>query len=99
MGTAIPTMGTLVNKGGYNPEVQVRGSHAAHTWHAGRGTGQGWGDKRTCRTGAPLRVGKGHHDAFAGELQGRSPRITGKMKRVRKCESSSMKKYSTRRIL
>ena len=61
MGTAAPAMGTLVNRGGYNPEVRVRGGCAAHTWRAGRGTGQGRGGRRTRRTGAPLRVGKGHH--------------------------------------
>ena len=61
MGTAIPAVGTLVNRGGYNPEVRVRGGHAAHKWRAGRGTGQGRGGGRTRRTGAPLRVGKGHH--------------------------------------
>ena len=61
MGTAAPAVGTLVNRGGYNPEVRVRGGRAVHTWRAGRGIGQGWGGRRTCRTGAPLRVGKGHH--------------------------------------
>ena len=61
MGTAAPVVGTLVNRGSYNPEVRVRGGRAAHTWRAGRGTGQGRGRGRTCRTGAPLRVGKGHH--------------------------------------
>ena len=61
MGTAIPAVGMLVNRGGYNPEVRVRGGRAAHTWRAGRGTGQGWRGGRTRRTGAPLRVGKGHH--------------------------------------
>ena len=39
MGTAAPAVGTLVNRGGYNPEVWVRGGRAAHTWRAGRGTG------------------------------------------------------------
>ena len=61
MGTATPAVGTLVNRGGYNPEVRVRGGRAAHTWRAGRGTGQGRGGGRMRRTGAPLRVGKGHH--------------------------------------
>ena len=54
-------MGMVVNRGSYNPEVRVRGGRAAHTWRAGRGTGQGRGRGRTRRTGAPLRVGKGHH--------------------------------------
>ena len=58
---AVPAVGTLLNRGGYNPKVRVRGSHAAHTWRAGRGIGQGWGGGRTRRTGAPLRVGKRHH--------------------------------------
>ena len=61
METANPAVGTLVNRGSYNPEVWVRGGRAAHTWCAGRGTGHGRGRGRTCRTGAPLRVGKGHH--------------------------------------
>ena len=61
MGTAVRAMGTLVNSGGYNPEVRVRGGRAARTWRAGRGTGQGQGGGRTRQTGAPLRVGKGHH--------------------------------------
>ena len=61
MGTAVPGVGTLVNRGGYNPEVRVRGGHAAHTWRAGRGTGQGRRGGRMRRMGAPLRVGKGHH--------------------------------------
>ena len=61
MGTAAPAVGTLVNRGGYNPKVWVRGSRVAHTWRAGRGTGLGWGGGRTRRTGAPLRIGKGHH--------------------------------------
>ena len=61
MGTAVSAVGTLVNRDGYNPEVRVRGGRAAHTWRAGRGTGQGRGGERTRRTGAPLRVGKGHH--------------------------------------
>ena len=61
MGTAVPAVGTLANRGGYNPEVRVRGGRAAHTWHAGRGIGQGRGGGRTRQTGAPLRVGKGHH--------------------------------------
>ena len=61
MGTAEPAVGTLVNRGSYNPEVWVRGGRAAHTSRAGRGTGQGRGRGRTRRTGAPLRVGKGHH--------------------------------------
>ena len=39
----------------------MRGGRAAHTWRASRGTGQGRGGGRTRRTGAPLRVGKGHH--------------------------------------
>ena len=39
MGTAVPAVGMLVNRGGYNPEVRVRGGCAAHTWRAGRGTG------------------------------------------------------------
>ena len=38
MGTAAPAVGTLVNRGGYNPEVRVRGGRAAHTWdRAGSG--------------------------------------------------------------
>ena len=61
IGMAALVVGTLVNRGSYNPEVRVRGGRAAHTWRAGRGTGQGRGRGRTCRTGAPLRVGKGHH--------------------------------------
>ena len=61
MGTAAPAVGTLVNRGSYNFEVRVRGGRAAHTWRVGRGTGQGRGRGRTRRTGAPLRVGKGHH--------------------------------------
>ena len=61
MGTPVPAVGTLVNRGGYNPEERVRGGRAAHTWRAGRGTGQGRGGERTHRTGAPLRVGKGQH--------------------------------------
>ena len=61
MGTAAPAVGTLVNRGSYNPEVRVRGGHAAYTWRAGRGTGQGQGRRQTRQTGAPLRVGKGHH--------------------------------------
>ena len=61
MGSAAPTVGTLVNRGGYNPEVRVRGGRVAHTWRAGRGTGQGRGGGQTRRMGAPLRVGKGHH--------------------------------------
>ena len=61
MGTAVHAVGTLVNKGGYNPEVRVRGGRAAHMWCAGKGTGQGRGGGRTRQTGAPLRVGKGHH--------------------------------------
>ena len=61
MKTAVPAAGTLVNRGGYNPEVRVRGGRVAHTWRAGRGIGQGRGGGRTRRTGAPLRVGKGHH--------------------------------------
>ena len=61
MGTAASAVGTLVNRGSYNPKVRVRGGRAAHTWCAGRGTGQGWERGRTRRTGAPLRVGKGHH--------------------------------------
>ena len=61
MGTAVPAVGMLVNRGGYNPEVRVRGGRAAHMWCAGRGIGQGRGGGRTHRTGAPLRVGKGHH--------------------------------------
>ena len=61
MGTAAPAVGTLVNRGSYNPDVWVRGGRAAHTWCAGRGTRQGRGRGRTRRTGAPLRVGKGHH--------------------------------------
>ena len=69
MGTAVPGVGTLVNRGGYNPEVRVRGGHAAHTWRAGRETGQGRGGRRTCRTGTPLRVGKGHHVVRALHIQ------------------------------
>ena len=61
MGTADPAVETLVNRGSYNPEVWVRGGRAAHMWRVGRGTGQGRGGGRTRRTGAPLRVGKGHH--------------------------------------
>ena len=61
MGTAVPTVGTLVNRGGNNPEVQMRGGRAAHRWRAGRGTGQDREGGRTCRMGAPFRVGKGHH--------------------------------------
>ena len=61
MGTAVPVVGMLANRGGYNPEVRVRGGRAAHTWCAGRGTGQGRGGGRTRRMDAPLRVGKGHH--------------------------------------
>ena len=61
MGTAAPTMGTLVNRGGYNPKVRVRGDRAAHTWRTSRGTRLGRGGERTRRMGAPLRVGKGHH--------------------------------------
>ena len=61
MGTAVSAVGTLVNRGGYNPKVRVRGGRAAHMWRAGRGTGQDWRGGRTRRTGAPLRVGKGHH--------------------------------------
>ena len=38
----------------------VRGGHEAHTWRAGRGSGQGRGGGRTRRTGTLLRVGKGH---------------------------------------
>ena len=69
MGTATPAVGTLVNRGSYNPEVRVRGGCAAHTWRAGRGTGQGRGRGRTRRTGAPLRVGKGHHVVLALHFQ------------------------------
>ena len=61
MGTVVPTVGTLLNRGSYNPEVWVRGGRAAHTWRAGRGTGQSQGGGQTRRTGAPLRVGKEHH--------------------------------------
>ena len=61
MGTAISAMGMLVNRGGYNPEVRVRGGRAAHTWRVDRGTGQRRGGGRMRRTGVPLRVGKGHH--------------------------------------
>ena len=61
MGTAVPAVGALANRGGYNPDIQVRGGCAAHTWRAGRGIGQGRGGGWTLRTGAPLRVGKGHH--------------------------------------
>ena len=61
MGTAVPSVGTLLNRGGYNPEVRVQGGRAGHTWRAGRGTGQGWGGGWMHRTGAPLRVGKEHH--------------------------------------
>ena len=69
MGTTAPAVGTLVNRGSYNPEVRVRGGRAAHTWRAGRGTGQGQGCGRTRRTGAPLRVGKGHHVVLALHFQ------------------------------
>ena len=49
MGTAVPAMGTLVNRGGYNPEVRVRGGCAAHTWQA-EGQGRvGEADERTER--------------------------------------------------
>ena len=58
MGTAAPVVGTLVNRGGYNPEARVRGGRVAHTWRAGRETGQGRGGGRTRRTGAPLRLGR-----------------------------------------
>ena len=61
MGTAVPGVGTLLNRGGYNPEVRVRGGRAAHMWRSGRGIGLGWRGRRMRRTGAPLRVGKGHH--------------------------------------
>ena len=61
MGTAVTAAETLVNRGGYNPKVRVRGGRAAHTWRASRGIGQGRGGGWTHRTGAPLRVGKGHH--------------------------------------
>ena len=44
---AVLGVGTLLNRGGYNPEVWVRGGRAAHTWHAGRGTGQGRGGGQT----------------------------------------------------
>ena len=69
MGTTVPGVGTLVNRGSYNPEVRVRGGRAAHTWCAGRGTGQGRRGRRTLRTGAPLRVGKGHHVVPALHIQ------------------------------
>ena len=36
---AVPAVGTLVNRDGYNPEVRVRGGRAAHKWHAGKGIG------------------------------------------------------------
>ena len=36
MGTAVPAVEMLANRGGYNPEVRVRGGHAAHMWHAGK---------------------------------------------------------------
>ena len=39
----------------------MRSGREAHTWRAGRGSGQGRGGRRTRRTGAPLRVRKGHH--------------------------------------
>ena len=39
----------------------MRGGREAHTWHAGRGSGQGRAGGWTCRTGARLRVEKGHH--------------------------------------
>ena len=55
MGTAAPAVGTLVNRGSYNPDVRVRGGRAAHTWCAGRGIGQGRGRGRMRRTGTPLR--------------------------------------------
>ena len=44
MGTAAPAVGTLVNRGSYNPEVRVRGSRAAHTWRAGQRDRVGSGD-------------------------------------------------------
>ena len=69
MGTAVPSVGTLVNRGGYNPEVRVRGGRAAHTWRAGKGTRQGRRGGRTRRTGALLRVGKGHHVVPALHIQ------------------------------
>ena len=46
MGTAAPVVGTLVNRGGYNPEARVRGGRVARTWRAGRETGQGRGGGR-----------------------------------------------------
>ena len=39
----------------------MQGGCAAHTWRTDKGTRQGRGGGRTRRTGAPLRVGKGHH--------------------------------------
>ena len=69
MGTTVPSVGTLVNRGGYNPEVRVRGGRAAHTWRVGNGTRQGRRGGRTRQTGAPLRVGKGHHVVPALHIQ------------------------------
>ena len=40
MGTAAPAVGTLVNRGGYNPEVWVRGGRVAHTWRTAEGQGK-----------------------------------------------------------
>ena len=39
MGTAVPAVGTFVNKGGYNPEVRVRGGRAPTrgAWAQGQG--------------------------------------------------------------
>ena len=58
MGTAAPTVGTLVNRGGYNPEVRVRGGRAAHTWRAGRGTGQGREADRRAERALLLGLGR-----------------------------------------
>ena len=69
MGSAVPAVGTLVNRGGYNPEVRVRGGRAAYTWRASRGIGQGRGGGWTRRTGAPLRVGKEHYVVWRVHFQ------------------------------
>ena len=61
MGTDVPSVGTLADRGGEKPEARVRGGREAPTWRANRGSGQGWGGGRTRRTGAHVRVGKGHH--------------------------------------
>ena len=39
----------------------MRGGCEAYTLRGDRGSGQGQGGGWTCRTGAPLRVGKRHH--------------------------------------